>query len=276
MKTTLNYGALKETVTKVAAMEVMRENEDKNKTLFNFQNLIQESTLLKKQHLIYKNIQTAKPFKKERLAERFLQQNLKTISNSKWNDIIKENKNARFRLFGGINEQVGEGGTVLATKDHAELFESIHTLIEAETNNLFENYTKESEAYEYVINYLLRESNEKSEETSDSPKFNKFWKYLTKNAVNNFEKRYSHLSESEKKVFKILVAEGDVKLNYINQTKQDVLDLINEKSKTLPKEDVIKLESFRKKINQEVDPQTLIGDDYIFEVTQLLNVLKEI
>ena len=132
MKTTLNYGAIKDTVTKVAAMEVIRENA--NNTLFNFQNLIKESTILKKQHLIYKNLQSTKPFAKERLAERFLQQNLRVLSNDSWDAIISENKNARFKLFGGVNEQAGEGGYVVARSDNAKLYESIHTLIEAETN----------------------------------------------------------------------------------------------------------------------------------------------
>lgn len=277
MKTTLNYGAIKDTVTKVAAMEVIRENS--KTTLFDFQNLMKESTILKKQHLIYKNLQTAKPFAKERLAERFLQQNLRVLANDDWDTIIAENKDARFRLFGGVNEQAGEGGFVVARKEHAQLFESIHTLIESETNKQFTEFEKEAEAYEYVMSHLTREvlaENDQSDEAQDKPEFSKFWKYLTQNAMSNFNQRYAHLSEDEKKVFKVLVAEGDAKINYITQVRQEALDLIKEKKATLPKEDQVKLTSFEQKLSKEVEPAILVSDDYIFETTQLLSVLKAI
>ena len=276
MKTTLNYGAIKDTVTKVAAMEVIRENA--NNTLFNFQNLIKESTILKKQHLIYKNLQSTKPFAKERLAERFLQQNLRVLSNDSWDAIISENKNARFKLFGGVNEQAGEGGYVVARSDNAKLYESIHTLIEAETNKFFTDFEKEVQSYEFIMEHLTREvvEEEQSEEKSDTPEFSKFWKFVTKNAMSNFNQRYIHLTEDEKKVFKVLVAEGDVKINYITQARKEALDLINEKKNNLPKEDQVKLQSFEEKLQKEVEPNVLVSDDYIFETTQLLSVLKSI
>jgi len=276
MKTTLNYGAIKDTVTKVAAMEVIRENA--NNTLFNFQNLMKESTILKKQHLIYKNLQSTKPFSKERLAERFLQQNLRVLINDSWDAIISENKNARFKLFGGVNEQAGEGGFVIARSDNAKLYEAIHTLIEAETNKFFSDFEKEAQSYEFVMEHLTREviKEDQSEEKRDTPEFNKFWKFVTKNAMSNFNQRYTHLSEDEKKVFKVLVAEGDIKINYITQARKEALDLIKEKKNILPKEDQVKLQSFEEKLQKEVEPNILVSDDYIFETTQLLSVLKSI
>jgi|TARA_R110000851_G_scaffold285798_1_gene439564 hypothetical protein len=280
MKTTLNYGAIKDSVTKKSAMEVLRENT--NSTLFEFQNLLNENTTLKKQHIIYKNIESSKPFEKERLAERFLKQNLRLIASTKWDhydgSIMKSNKQARIKLFGGINEAKNEGGYILASPENKVLFESIHTLIEAETNRDFSNFELEAKSYEHVINHLTRTITEgdKSLEESDSPKFNKFWGFLTQNAISNFEERYSHLNEDEKKVFKILVAEGDVKINYIKDTKGKALKLINEKLKDSVKEDSIKLEAFREKLEKDVSPTMLISDEYIFECTQLMTVLKEI
>lgn len=277
MKTTLNYGAIKDSVTKKSAMEVLRENT--NNTLFQFQNMLSENKILKKQHIIYKNIEASKPFEKERLAERFLKQNLRLIANSDWNSIMESNRQARIQLFGSVNEAKNEGGYVIASPENKILFESIHTLIEAETNKHFSDFENEANAYEFVIGHLTRtitEGEETSEEKSDSPKFNKFWNFLTQNAISNFEKRYSHLNEDEKKVFKILVAEGDVKINYIKDIKEKALDLINQKMESSIKEDSIKLEAFKNKLEKEVEPSVLVSDDYIFECTQLLSVLKEL
>jgi len=277
MKTTLNYGAIKDSVTKKTAMEVLRENT--NNTLFEFQNVLNEDNVLKMQHILYKNIQSSKSFKKERLAERFLKQNLKLISNTKWNTIMESNKVARVKLFGSINEAKSEGGYVISSPENKVLFESIHVLIESETNILFSDFEKEADAYEYVVGHLTRELNEEktnSLEESDSPKLNKFWGFLTKNAISNFESRYSHLNEDEKKVFKILVAEGDIKMSYIKETKEKALGLIDEKMKDSSREDKVKLETFKNKLNKKVDLNVLVSDDYIFECTQLLTVLNNI
>ena len=128
------------------------------------------------------------------------------------------------------------------------------------------------------MEHLTREvvEEEQSEEKSDTPEFSKFWKFVTKNAMSNFNQRYIHLTEDEKKVFKVLVAEGDVKINYITQARKEALDLINEKKNNLPKEDQVKLQSFEEKLQKEVEPNVLVSDDYIFETTQLLSVLKSI
>jgi len=280
MKTTLNYGAIKDSVTKKSAMEVLKENT--NNTLFKFQNLLNENKTLKKQHIIYKNIEASKPFEKERLAERFLKQNLRLIANTEWDhyddSIMENNKRLRVQLFGGINEAQNEGGYVVSSPENKLLFESIHTLIEAETNKEFSEFEREANAYEYVIGHLTRTITEgdKSLEENDAPKFNKFWEFLTQNAISNFEQRYSHLNEDEKKVFKILVAEGDVKINYVKDTREKALELISKKLEGSIKEDAIKLEAFREKLKKDVSPATLVSDEYIFECTQLLTVLKEI
>jgi hypothetical protein len=75
-----NFGAIRDSVAKLSSIELMREN--KSDTLDNFIKKTNSSHNLKKQQLIYKNIQECKPFAKERLAERFLNQNLNMFKNS--------------------------------------------------------------------------------------------------------------------------------------------------------------------------------------------------
>ncbi|MDG1950423.1 MAG: hypothetical protein P8J32_06455, partial [bacterium] len=75
--TSLNFGVLKESVAKKASVELARGYE--GDTLMKFMETVKKSPALKKQHFVYKNIEMAKPFAKESLAERFLNQNLNLI-----------------------------------------------------------------------------------------------------------------------------------------------------------------------------------------------------
>ncbi|GIV44012.1 MAG: hypothetical protein KatS3mg035_1135 [Bacteroidia bacterium] len=79
---TFNFGAIRDTVAKLSAAEIIRE--EKSQTLDKFLKIVKKSPILTKQHFVYKNFETAKPFQKERLAERFIAQNLQLFKNEKW------------------------------------------------------------------------------------------------------------------------------------------------------------------------------------------------
>ena len=268
----LNFGVIKESVAKKAAVELTRNHN--GNTLMLFMESIKKSPVLKKQHYVYKSLETAKPFKKERIAERFLNQNLKIISDLKWTDIISENKAIRKSLLGLPDES-----TVVAKEDKIKLFESISTLIEAKLNPAFKDLEKEANAYDYVIEYLTREVEEEKQnkEEKTHPHLGKIWEYITKNAVSNFNERFSHLNENEKQLFKILIAEGDQKINYIKSLKEETKSLIREKQESTNSiEDKNILSEFYKKIEKKVDRDTMISDDYVFHICDLNQSLKSL
>ena len=76
-----NFGAIRDSIARLSSMELMKESE--SKTLNTFVKKTQESPNLKKQQLIFKNIQECKPFEKERLAERFINQKSKHVQKLK-------------------------------------------------------------------------------------------------------------------------------------------------------------------------------------------------
>lgn len=273
MKTTLNFGVIKETVVKKAAVELTRGYD--GNTFMRFMEAVKKNVCLKKQHYIYKNIETVKPFKKDRIAERFLNQNLKIISNIPWNEIMKENMNLRTSLLGHP-----EKSTVTAKEDKKKLYEAISTLIEAQNNPAFKNLQDEANAYEYVINFLTRESLQESEvnkENSTHPKFGKMWEYITKNAVSNFNERFSHLNEDEKKLFKVLTAEGEQKITYIKSLREETMNLLKRKiEETNSIEDKTVLKEFKNKLDKQVDDTILVSDDYIFHIADLHESLKSL
>lgn len=271
-KTSLNFGAIKETVARKSAVELTRGHN--GGTLMKFMESIKKSPTLKKQHYIYKNIETAKPFAKERLAERFLVQNLKVISGENWQNLIKENAEIRKDLLGTPDKS-----SVVASNEKASLYEAINTLIEAKTNPAFKDFEKEANAYGEVIDHLTREvvEEQKNDEENVHPKFGKFWEYITKDAVSNFNERFSHLNEDEKKLFKILIAEGDQKINYIKALRQNTINTIKDKlSEARSAEDKNVLNEFKEKIEKEVDNATLISDEYIFHIADLNQSLSKL
>ena len=270
MKTTMNFGVIKESIAKKAAVELTRGyNGD---TLMRFMEAVKNSPCLKKQHYIFKNIESVKPFKKERVAERFLNQNLKVISNVPWTEIMSENVKLRTSLLGHPDKS-----TVTAKKEKHDLFESIATLIEAQNNPSFKDFEREANAYEHVISYLTREvvQEEKNKEIDTHPKLGKLWEYITKNAVSNFNERFSHLNESEKKLFKVLTSEGEQRITFISALRQETMDLLEQKINTCNSvEDKNVLQELKLKLNKEVDNNTLVSDEYIFHVADLNESLK--
>ncbi len=263
-----NFGAIRDSIMKLSAAELIKESS--SKTLNSFSDSLKNSSILKKQHLIYKNIQESKSFDKERLAERFLNQNLQLFANEKWNAIINENKNLRRSLLDDMH--------VEAKKD-SELFESINVLIEHATNPMFTNFEREQEAYEYVIKHLMRPTlseSDKSNETNDSPKFaGNTWKYITKMAISNFNERFKHLNENEKKAFKILTSDIKTKNNYLESLRQENISVIDKKIQGEKNPNSIELlNNFRNKLEEikNVTPNRI--DECIISCLELSEALK--
>jgi len=262
---TLNFGAIRDSISRLSSMEILKENT--TNTLKAFADKVKKSPVLLKQHLVFKNIEDSKPFIKERLAERFINQNLTILRGLKWQDIIKENKEIRITLL--ENSHVESNG---GKKD--ELFNSINTLIESVTKPGFSNIEEEQKAYEYVLEYLTRPVVEESvsNEKIDNPDL-KNWEYITKLAVNNFNERYSHLNESEKEILQILLADDNKKLNYIEDLKNENLKLIDNLLKeNKDKDKASLLENFKEKLGKTAD--SFSADDFVIAYSELKENLK--
>lgn len=267
-----NFGTIRDSILKLSSAEIIKE--EKSNTLNSFTKRLEENPVLKKQFLVYKNIQESSPFEKERLAERFIQQNLRLFHDIEWNSLLGENKKIRRELLDDIH----------ITSKENDLFEAVHTLIESVTKRGYNEISKEQEAYEFVLSHLTRdvieESEEVSEEKTDSPHLVKnAWKFITKNAINNFNERYSHLNEGEKKVFKILVSDITTKSSYFDNIKNENLELINSvigNSNESDKEKSNMLESFRDKIENmsESSPENI--DSYILNSIELKQILEDL
>lgn len=266
-----NFGAIRDSIAKLSSMELMREN--KSSTLDSFIKLTNSSPDLKKQQLIYKNIQECKPFAKERLAERFINQNLSMFKNSTWQNMLRENMSLRKELLG--NPDVSH----VEAKTDGKLFEAVNTLIESVTNKAFSNFQGEADAYEYVVSHLTREVVEEaaSVEVDDAPSIKSAWKYITKSAVSNFNERYEHLNESEKEILSVLISGDHGKFEYLEDIKNENIKIIN----SLLEGDVDKLNhdiliDFKSKVEGMKNIPLNEMDDCILECIDLKQTLEDL
>ena len=263
-----NFGAIRDSILKLSASELIKESH--SKTLDSFMDKIKKSSILQKQHLIFKNLQESKSFEKERLAERYLNQNIQLFKNEKWEKIIAENKTLRREMLDDMHVE---------SKKDGKLFESINILIESVTRPGFNRFEEENEAYESIISHLTRKitnESEKSKENTDSPKLvNEAWKFITKIAISNFNERFKHLNESEKQAFKILISDNDTKLNYLQALKQENIDIISKKLKEEKDQKTISLLStFKEKLEGITDFSPTGLDEGIMSCLELKETLK--
>lgn len=268
-----NFGAIRDTITRLSSAELIREH--KSVTLDKFLSEIKKSPILTKQQFVFKNIETAKPFAKERLAERFIAQNMQLFKNEKWNNITTENKRVRKELLDDMH---------IESRVDNKLAESINTLIEFNSNSIQSDFGKgierEIEAYDYVVKHLTRSVNESdySKEKEDNPKLNESWKFITKVAVNNFNDRYEHLNEDEKKIFSVLIADEKTKIAYLNELRQQNLKTLSQILET--KSDIDSdakelLENFKSKLINMQNVNFVNIDEYILSNLELQSYISE-
>lgn len=268
-----NFGAIRDTITRLSSAELIREH--KSITLDKFLSEIKKSPVLTKQQFVFKNIETAKPFAKERLAERFIAQNMQLFKNEKWDNITTENKRIRKELLDDMH---------IESRVDNKLAESINTLIEFNSNSIQSDFGKgierEIDAYDYVVKHLTRsvDESEYSKEKGDNPKLNESWKFITKVAVNNFNDRYEHLNENEKKVFSVLIADEKTKISYLNEIKDQNLKMISQLLETkvdLDSDSKELLEGFKDKLMNMKNVNFVNIDEYILSNLELQSYISE-
>jgi hypothetical protein len=265
----LNFGAIKDTVYRLSAKELMSESKEikENNSLKKFIKKIQEEPLLKVQYMIFENL-TKGHFENERLAERYINENLSLAEKINWHKLLECNKKVRKEI---LDENFVQG-----TKEFEDLYEAIHTLIESRSKIGFTDINNSHKSFEKVLTHLQREINENArteEEKNDMPNFLS-WRYINEHAVSNFNKRYKHLNESDKKLFKILVSSDSIKINYAKDLKNESLEMIQ----NLLDDDADSgylLENFKNKLNsiENIDKNNV--DEIIINCHELNeNLLK--
>lgn len=268
-KISLNFGALRDTVYKLSCRELVNEsNKDSNNknSLTKFIKKLKEEPILRVQYMIFENL-TKGHFENERLAERYINENLSLSEKLDWNKLLEVNKKLR--------KEILDEHFVSASNGYDELYESIHTLIESRSNLAFSNVNKSHESYEYILSHLQRNvsnENKLEEDLNDMPKFLS-WRYVNEHAVSNFNKRYRHLNESDKKLFKVLISSDDIKIKYANDLKKESLSLIED---IILEEGESFLENFKNKLESIEEINSKNVDEIIINCAEINDILNKI
>ena len=152
----LNYGAIRDTIFKYAGKQLVAEGGNSS-TIFNsFLQSIKKNPALKIQNMIFKNLDEGH-FSKERLAERYIAQNVKLLEGISWEKVIDSNRDIRISLL--------ENSHVEGNDNKGELYEHIHTLLESNLRKGFTEIDKANQAYDFILNHLLREKTTEAETT---------------------------------------------------------------------------------------------------------------
>lgn len=219
-QTSLNFGAIRDSVVRHAGKEMIAENGKKTTILESFLKSVKGNPVLKLQYLVFKNLEGGS-FSKERLAERYIAQNLKLLESLTWDAILEANRGLRVSLL--------ENSHVEGNSDKKALYEHIHTLIEAAVRKSFVNIDISEGSYEAILTHLTKAKIEEKQvvkEENDNPKLLS-WNFITKLAVNNFNERYAHLNESEMSLLKVLLSTDEKKKNHLEDLKKENAELID-------------------------------------------------
>jgi len=262
----VNFGVIKDAIFTFSAKEMIAEHKNNARVLNEFYNSIKENPALKLQYLIYKNLENGQ-CAKERLAERYINQNLKLIESQKWEDILKVNKELRRKALGEQHIEALPGKN--------DLYEAINLLIKSVTYRKFTDIDASQQAYDLVMEHLLKPKVENVpadvlKEETEYPKFLS-WKFVTNLAVNKFNERYVHLSEGEKKLVKTLLMPFDNKLNYYLDLRKENLDQVsNLLSSTNEESAKSALQTFKDKM------QTMAENIHPLEIDEAIINLEEL
>jgi hypothetical protein len=207
-----NFGKIKHNICEVAAAGISDKDPKKVQVMKKFFKVIKENKILRAEAKIYKNLETMCN-ENESIAMEYIKENIALISKFGLDALKKEHRKLEVLL---------EGYDLIEDYNHKELHENIHKLITTKKN--FNNVHGIVESMNVVKEHILNNKpagdviNEDYLPTS----------VLTRMLTEKINDKYKDLSETEKKVAKVLV-EGnkEAKENVFAELKSEALTKLN-------------------------------------------------
>jgi hypothetical protein len=232
-----NFGNIKNIFNNLLA-EGLTKKDSKSKKLFQkYIKTIKESEVLKTQFLIYENIEN-KVDSDVTSANLFVSENLRLLEKYSKSDILKENEKL-VKLIGKSE--------IKSDYELAGLHESLTNLIFTERKA--KNIEKITTEIKNVSNYIVSNTAKEVNESVDLP-----MSMLTNILVDKFNEKYSDLSESDKKILRVLMNSNlEEKKNLYKITVNECVDLVNLLIKEADEESKDKLLKVKSKLAEHVE-----------------------
>ena len=235
----MNFGTIKNIHAKFLIDSYITESK-KNGNKKNYKNFIKnitESSILRTQFIVYKNIENGY-FPSEISAVEYLKENISLFNKFNKKDIITENEKLRQKLIISYNDTVN-------LKKTTDIHEALHNLITLEKKA--ETINQLHESFEVLKKWLTTPKTvvESTKKTNVNPK--KFLDIV----VGKYNEKYSTISEEEKKVIKTILSNDNVEketllkdmikesIKLINHNLKEYGDNVEIKGKLLESKDVI-------------------------------------
>jgi len=244
----MDFGTLKNKFTQILIESHIKGDQKGKKLYKQFLKIIKENETLRSNFIVYKNIEN-KVSKSEIEANEYLKENLSLLE--KYRDVRGKKIKSIFESNNQLLLLLKKHGYKLNEKP-SELHESLHKLTTSQKD--VSNINELHESFEKVKSWLL--TPKKTETDVDVKKpvdANKFLNIV----VEKYNKKYSDLSEQDKKILKVILSENEnEKKSLLEELSKDVINIINEsltnytnlelKVKLLETKDVIRDMSYNK------------------------------
>lgn len=265
MAKNINFGFIKDGIVKSSTSLYLNESKINN-DLKEFLKVVKSSPILTLEYIVYKNLEN-KNISDDISATRYIDENISLFKKFSKKDIINENN--KLSIF---------AKDFPISKEKELLYESISTIIlENSTDGVYKNIDKIHEAFEVILKHIKK--NKINENFIESKTLFEEYKdkylnidFIFNKAIKKFNEKYSHLSEGEKRILKVLIKDNlsekkDVFNTIIDETVTKLNDLIlSEESEEIK----TKLEKTKTKLNEMVFNEDTLVDDVI-----KINNLKE-
>jgi hypothetical protein len=261
----INFGYIKYALVKSSTSLYLNESK-LNNDLKDFLKTIKSSPVLTLEYIVYKNLEN-KHITDDVLATRYIDENLSLVKDFTKNKIIEENS----KLEKYLNESID------ISNNKKDLYDAISIIIlENASDNKYKNVDKIHSSFEIVLNHIKNNKSNLIEENKTI--FEEYkdkllnYDFIFNSAIKKFNEKYSHLSDGEKRILKVLIKE-DIKekenifTSMINETTSKLNQMlkIEEVSETANK-----LQKTKEKIQKMVFNESTLIDDIV-----KLNTLKE-
>lgn len=219
----MNFGKLK-TIFTQHYIDSHLSGDNSGKDLYrNFIKTLNESEILKTQFIIYKNIEDKK-FKSEISAVEYLKENLSLLGTFDKKQIVSENK----KLYSLLKEFKSPYLKEFKLEDERNtLFESLNIL--TTKDKTVETINEIHNGFEVIKNQLLTDTisiNEDSHFVKENINVDKFLETV----VTKYNEKYSEISESDKKLIKVLRTGDDTsKESLFKEMVSETILLVNNK-----------------------------------------------
>jgi hypothetical protein len=235
-------------------VESIVTNKETNKNLFkNYVKAIKENEVLKTQFLVYDNIEN-KIEENELKANLFIQENIALLDKFSKKDIMEANS----KLIKPVKSKQGD-----YSNEKDALYENITKLIF--TNKNTKTIDTIVESMSFIIDYIKNNKTKTVNKSFDLPN-----SMLSKIMVDKYNEKYASLSETEKKILKVLINSDDVKKKEVySNVIRECLDMINEKlngSDLDTKDKLLRVKD--KLLNDKVE----IDEDFSKNISKLLEL----